>query len=233
MPHGKSSNQDQYLFNFIKAITGTKNQHKYNVIVAMDIDDVIKSQTQVHFELTHIFSYFYALIFRWVKIIKKYLISVLFVLSGISSVSAHPFYVSICQLYFNRETSALEIWVKIFTDDLANALEKEGHSQLYLGEAHEDPKTDSYLFQYLKKELTFQINGKQADYQFVGKESEDAVVWTYLEIKDVTELKSVQVNCKLLTGVFDTQNNMIQVEKDNKTKNLLLNKRETTGTVTF
>ena len=167
------------------------------------------------------------------KINKKYLISILFVLAGLMQVSAHPFYVSICQVYFNRETSSLEISLKTFVDDLARGLEESGHPHLYIGEDKEDPKTDAYLFDYLKKELRFEVNGKAVDYQFVGKELDEAVVWTYLEIRNVSDLKSIRTDCTLFTEVFDTQSNVIQVEKDKEIKNLLLSKRNTTGTITF
>lgn len=154
-------------------------------------------------------------------------------MSGISSGSAHPFYVSICQVYLNRETKSLEISVKIFADDLSKALANSGHDHLFIGEDREDPNTDTYLFNYLKSNLQFDINGKMAEYQFVGKEMEDAVIWTYLEIKNVDDLESVYAQCTLLTKVFDTQSNIIQVEKDKKIKNLLLNNRETSGTILF
>jgi len=168
-----------------------------------------------------------------VKINKKYLISVLLILIGLGNVSAHPFYVTICQVYFNKETTSLEISVKIFADDLTKALEKEGHTHLFIGEEREGPNTDTYIFDYMKKKLHFDVNGKPAEYQFVGKELDAAVVWTYLEIKNVENLKSIYTNCTLLTDLFDTQNNIIQVEKDKKVKNLLLNKREISGTITF
>ena len=167
------------------------------------------------------------------KINKKYLISILFILIGLSQVSAHPFYVSICQVYFNRETTSLEISLKIFADDLSKGLDNDGHPHLFIGEDKEDPKTDTYLFNYLKKELRFKVNGNPAEYQFVGKELDEAVVWTYLEITGVNDLKSIQTECTLLTELFDTQNNVIQVEKDKEIKNLLLNKRNTSGSITF
>ena len=109
------------------------------------------------------------------KINKKYLISILFILIGLSPVSAHPFYVSICQVYFNRETTSLEISLKIFADDLSKGLDNDGHPHLYIGEDREDPKTNTYLFNYLKKELRFTVNGKPVEYQFVGKELDEAV----------------------------------------------------------
>lgn len=167
------------------------------------------------------------------KINRKYRITLLFLFGSVASTVAHPFYVSICQLNFNRETSSVEISLKIFADDLGAGLEKAGHRNLYLGESKEDPKTDSYLFEYLKSKLRFKINGQPVSYQFVGKELDDAVVWTYLEIQHVNDLKSVEAECSVLVEVYDTQSNIVQVEKDKEIKNLLLNKQTTTGSIAF
>lgn len=167
------------------------------------------------------------------KINKKYLITLLILFGSIASTFAHPFYVSICQLNFNRETSSVEISLKIFADDLSAGLENAGHRNLYLGESKEDTKTDSYIFEYLKSKLKFKINGQAVSYQFVGKELDDAVVWTYLEIQNINDLKSVEAECSILAEVYDTQSNIIQVEKNKEIKNLLLNKQTTTGSITF
>jgi len=168
-----------------------------------------------------------------VKIDKKYLIFLLVILSTVGNAAAHPFFVSICEVHFNRETSSLELSIKTFTDDLTSGLVNQGHEHLNIGEENEDTATDQYLYAYLKKVLKFTINGKAVDYKFIGKEEEDAVVWTYLEIQGITELKELEVECSLLTEIHDTQSNMIQVDKDGKIKNILLDKRKTFGSLTF
>ncbi len=167
------------------------------------------------------------------KVNKKYLIFLLIILSTALKVQAHPFYVSICEVHFNRESSSLELSLKTFTDDLLAGLSNDGHEHLYIGEDREDSATDQYLYAYLKKVLKFTINGKQVDYAFIGKEEEDAVVWTYLEIKGITELNKLEVECSLLTEIYDTQSNMIQVDIDGKIKNILLDKRKIFGSLTF
>ena len=167
------------------------------------------------------------------KINKKYLIVLYFLISGVGFTSAHPFYVSICQVKFNSETSLLEVSLKIFTDDLIKGLENAGHRNLYIGEEKEDAKTDVYLFDYIKSKLQFTVNGKKEDYRFLGKEIDEAVVWSYFEIPGITDFESINVQCSLLLELYDTQNNIIQVEKDKEIKNLLLNNKNTVGTIAF
>lgn len=167
------------------------------------------------------------------KIVKKYLILLLLVAGAFSKGNAHPYYLSLCQVIFNSETKSLEIQLKIFADDLILGLENAGHRHLFLGEERENPETDKYLYEYLKKALHFRVNDKEADYKFVGKETDQAAVWIYLEISDVEDLKSVGVECNLLTEVLETQSNLIQIQKGKAVRNLLLNKRNTCGTLSF
>ena len=168
-----------------------------------------------------------------VKIYKKTFILILFLILGINSLKAHPFYVSICQLNYNNETKALEISVKTFTDDLLLGLENAGKTKLYLGEDKEDSKADEYIFAYLKSHFNFIVNSKKASLTFVGREIDSDVVWTYLEIENINDLTSIAVNCTLLTEVLEGQSNIVQVNKDGNIKNLLFNKNTTKGSLNF
>ncbi|WP_167619221.1 DUF6702 family protein [Maribellus sediminis] len=155
-----------------------------------------------------------------------------FVLSASASL-AHPYYVSICQIEYNRETHALEISLKVFADDLLLGLEKAGHKEVFLGEERENPNTDSHINEYVHSKLKFEVNGNPVEYKFIGKELEDDVVWSYFEISNVEELKTIDVQCTLLTEIHETQSNVIQVDKDKNIKNLLLGRRKTSGVLSF
>lgn len=167
------------------------------------------------------------------QINKKYFILVLFLLLGAKFSNAHPFYVSICQIDYNQETKSLEISVKVFADDLLLGLENIGKTNIYLGEEKENPKTDEYIFSYLNTQLSFVVNSEKANFKFVGREIEKDVVWTYLEIENVADLTSIDVDCTLLTEVLESQSNIVQVNKNGTIKNLLLNKNKVTGSIAF
>ena len=168
-----------------------------------------------------------------VKIIKKTIILQLFLILGLNSLQAHPFYVSICQVKYNKETNALEIALKTFVDDLILGLENSGKSRLYIGEEREDPNADVYIFEYLKSKMLFTVDSKKREFAFIGRELEEDVVWTYLEINDVEEFKKIDVESTLLTEVLEGQSNIIQVNKDGQLKNLLLNIRNSKGKLEF
>ena len=170
---------------------------------------------------------------KGMKISKKIILPVLFLFLGVFFSNAHPFYVSICQVDFNEQNQSLEISVKIFVDDLIEGLSEEGHSKLYIGEANEDAHADEYIYDYLNKSFRFKVNDVDTEPTFVGKEMEKDVVWSYMEINNIAQLNKIEVNCNLLTDVFSDQSNIIQVNKNGKIKNLLLNKRDTKGQLKF
>ncbi len=170
---------------------------------------------------------------KGMKIGKKIILPVLFLFLGVFFSQAHPFYVSICQVNYNQQNQSLEISVKIFADDLLVALSEEGHEKLYIGEDKENEHTDEYIFNYLTDKIHFSVNENEVQANFVGKEMEKDVVWTYLEINDIAQLNDIEVSCNLLTDVFSDQSNIIQVNKNGKIKNLLLSKRDTSGRLNF
>lgn len=167
------------------------------------------------------------------KVSKKSINLLLFLLLFCNFVSAHPFYVSICQIDHNEETQALEVSVKIFADDLLLALKENGHTHLYLGEEKEHPDLDTIINTYLTKKLQIRIDNKTLNHRFVGREQEKDVVWIYLEMEQVDPFHSLEIECSMLTEVLPDQSNIVQVRKSDARKNLLLNKRKTKGTLHF
>jgi len=168
-----------------------------------------------------------------VKAAKKILFLFIFFLIGNISVQAHPFYVSICKIDFNRDSQSLEISVKIFANDLLGAFENLGEKNIYLGEKKERPDTDKLIADYIKSKLKIKVEGKQTELAFVGKEMETDAVWSYFEIEHVSSLSEIEVTCNLLTEIFQGQNNIIQVNNGKEIKNMLLNKDKNSDTLTF
>ncbi len=156
----------------------------------------------------------------------------IFVFTAVSS-NAHPFYVSIFQIDYNSENKSLEISVKIFADDLLFALEKNGEKNIFLGEEKERSDTDDLIYSYIISKFGLTVNGEKRIPNFIGKEMEADVVWTYLEIENINELIAIDVSCNLLTEIYPTQSNIIQVNNGKEIKNLLLNKRKTKDSLNF
>lgn len=165
---------------------------------------------------------------------KLFIIGVLLLLfCGLKEGNTHPFYVSICQINHNEQNHSLEISVKIFADDLQTALYERNIENLFLGESREIPQSDQYISEYLNDNISISPNGKPREFSFIGKELEDDAIWCYLEIKDVDILNNIEVKDTILTEIFATQNNIVQVTSKGKTKNLLLRKDKISGSLIF
>ncbi len=169
-----------------------------------------------------------------VKITKKIFLLfylVLFIETGFAS--AHPFYLSLCQIDYNAENHSLEISVKIFADDLLNALRERKQTDLHLGEQQENPKTNEYVFNYLKDNLSIKTDNTPVTISYVGKEMEDSAVWCFLEVTDVASFSKIQVTDQILTEIYDSQSNVVQVNNKGKILNLLLKKDNPSGELSF
>ena len=146
----------------------------------------------------------------------------------------HKFYVSISEVNHNAENASLEISMKIFTDDLEDALEVGASKKIWLGDPEREvPETDSLLANYLERKLTFTVNGEAQTPIFIGKELEADVTWCYLEIKDVTDLKSIAIDNRLFLDLFDEQKNLVHIYANDKEKSLFLRRGKSSGEVTY
>ena len=78
----------------------------------------------------------------------KKLINPIFVLLisfAFLSMEAHKFHVSLTQLYYNEDANQIEITLRIFADDMQEAIKHNDNIDLYLtsGQRHKD--SDKYI----------------------------------------------------------------------------------------
>lgn len=152
-----------------------------------------------------------------------------FLIFGSSFLSAHPFYVSICEVNYNSETKSLEISLRIFTDDLEKTMQDWSAEKLYLGENNESQKTDSLLKNYILQELTIAVDGKSTPFHFIGKEVVQALTWIYLETENISDFEKIELSNRILFQTFPSQTNLVHVNNKGETKSLLLTKNNPVG----
>lgn len=152
--------------------------------------------------------------------IKHFIFFLLFISS--LTASAHPFFVSICEINYNAENQSLEISLRTFTDDLEKGLQDWGAGKLYLGESNESMKADSVLKDYIFKILSIEVDQKNTNLEYLGKEVERELTWVYLEVKHIPDFDEISVSDRLLFQTYSGQTNLIHVNHRNKIKSLLL-----------
>ncbi len=155
--------------------------------------------------------------------------------SIIESTDLHEFHISKCVIECNEETKAIEVSLHIFIDDLEEALRQQGADKLFICTEKESKKAEKYLNRYLQNHFVLNVNGEKVEYEFLGKEiSEDlAAVWCYLEVKDVTEISSLELKNDLLMEVFDDQRNIISLSANDKEEYLMFDRDNASKTINF
>lgn len=150
-----------------------------------------------------------------------------------AAVPLHDFHVSITTIDHNPRTQALEITVKIFTDDLERSIQALGGGNLYLGGPNEAADADSLVHAYLRNRLSLALDGRPATYAWVGKEVELDAVWCYVEVTQVGKFSSLEITNRILTELFDDQANVVHCKVRGASKSLFLSKNAVTDRVSF
>jgi vacuolar-type H+-ATPase subunit F/Vma7 len=138
----------------------------------------------------------------------------------------HPFYVGITEINYNESSHSLEITLRFFTDDFENALSK--HSDMNILLTHEDAlqKYAPQIERYIKEKLEIILAGKKAHLNYVGSESDEEAIWTYLEVKNIREISEVLIRNEIFFELFDTQMHLVHFNVAGKKKSYQLNRRK-------
>jgi hypothetical protein len=146
---------------------------------------------------------------------------------------AHTYYLSLTQIEFNPKRKSIEVIINVFVDDIETALNKIHGKKFQLNTKSQLRHADTYFTQYLKDHLSFKIDGKSVQFNFIGKEYDSDVVFFYLEIKDIQSIKEIEVNSTILIQYFPEQQNLVKSNINKKHKSLLLTKKEQKGVLKY
>ena len=151
-----------------------------------------------------------------------------FLVAAISSVGViHPLHVSVCEIEYDADSKSLEIIQRIFLDDLETQVRRDrSQPELDITLPGGGLSTDQLVESYLQRRLQFVVNGKQAEYRYLGHEIEGDVIFCYMEIEKVKKLRSLRVQSSILADVFDDQVNIVHVEVGRKLRSMKLTSRE-------
>lgn len=142
------------------------------------------------------------------------------------SFSAHKYYLSLTQINYKSEAKSIQIIINVFMDDIETALNKDYNIDLQLTTKKELKNNDVYFEKYLKEKLFFKVDNIAKNFTFIGKEYDGDLVYFYLEIEDVNQLKTIDITNNILTAHFPKQQNLTKCKLGEKHKSILLTKQE-------
>lgn len=135
----------------------------------------------------------------------------------------HPFYLSVTELKYNEKEKALQGSVKLFTNDLEDALKKIHQQTVDLINPKDTLHTKKLLAAYLKKRLSIQVNGEPKSYDLIGFEREQDAIWLYIELKNCPAPKKIDIENSLLYDFIKEQMNIVHFEVGGEKKSLKVN----------
>ncbi|EAQ41421.1 DUF6702 family protein [Polaribacter sp. MED152] len=150
----------------------------------------------------------------------------LFIALPLLSFTAHKYYLSLTQINYKSEAKAVQIIINVFMDDIELALNKDFDIDLQLTTKRELKNNDVYFEKYLKDKLALKVDGKEKNFNYLGKEYDGDLVFFYLEIENINKVNSIDVSNKILIEHFPKQQNLIKSKVGKKNKSVLLTKDE-------
>lgn len=145
---------------------------------------------------------------------------------------AHDYHASITDAKYNPRTQSLEVAVKVFMDDLEEALSHRNKTRVTYNQS---PKVQQYVHEYIIASLSFETEkGKPLRSTFVGAEQEADVVWIYFEVPVKAEaLSHLYVRNVVLQELFNDQMNIVNLDFKGKVNSTLFQKNDGTRKMSF
>jgi len=146
----------------------------------------------------------------------------------------HPFFVSMTEFEYDAKDKALDISVRIFTDDFENTLRKF-HPGVKVDILHpaDQAQMNQFVADYIQKHLQLQVNGKPVTINFVGYEQQSESIWSYFEIKGLTTVQKVDIMNNLLHDYNTNQINMMHIKVGDKEQSYKLDYPDNKTTFSF
>lgn len=136
----------------------------------------------------------------------------------------HKYYISLTKIDFIEKEKSVQITMRFFIDDIETTLESRYEVDLELGTEKENKKADVYLEKYIASKFKIIINQEVKNFDFLGKEYENDLVFFYLEIIDIEAIDDISVQNKMLFEDFPEQENFIKININNFKKTFVLRK---------
>ena len=134
----------------------------------------------------------------------------------------HEFYVSISYMEYDSERKAIEVQKKIFFDDFEIALKKKNNLDKFDILKTKTEIVDNYIEAYLKENVSFEVNDKVYDINYLGHEYINGTINCYYEVLKIKKIKNIIITDRSLFTSFDEQENLIYFEMMDKLSTIRL-----------
>ena len=138
-------------------------------------------------------------------------LAVVVLVTGLAPVAAgaHKFYVSLATIEHNAAEQSLEITMRLFADDLEQAVARETGKPL----THGQPGFEAAVLAVVQRAFTVrQADGRPVTLTWVGLENKVDVTWVYVEAPKVPSTAGLTLRDTIFMDLFPDQVNMVHVK---------------------
>ena len=133
----------------------------------------------------------------------------------------HPYYVSTLEIDYRPDRMALQITMRVFTDDWQLMLNTHYDETLRLDPDTDTEKVLTHSADYFQQHLELNLNGTDVTPSVLGKEYQDDQLVMYLEIAGVAEFQTLEVSNRILFTELEGQQNIVRIKTPTKRKSFL------------
>lgn len=149
----------------------------------------------------------------------------LILIIGFLSIGAtiHDHHVGTTEIKYSESSETYQITLKLFTDDLENAVLKDSGEIIKLGIDEENSNSDLQIFSYLDKHFSIKFpEGETVNLTKIGRETELDITWVYYESQKTKPMSALTVNNSIFMELHPDQTHIVNIEQNGATKSTLL-----------
>jgi len=146
---------------------------------------------------------------------------------------SHKIHVSVTHLEFNQPRQTVEIVIRVFTDDLENALSRSGAREVKIdpGAAGKDKRVGEQVMAYLRGKFELKNKaGRPVILSWNGIEGQPDglanMFWLYFKGRMPGGLEGAQMRNKIFCELFDDQVNIVNAKHQGKQIGLMFESKD-------
>jgi hypothetical protein len=149
--------------------------------------------------------------------------------SAFSTPHPHKIHVSVTYLEFNHPKQTVEIVVRVFTDDLENALSQRAKRAVKIdpATADKDRRVGDLVMAYLRSNFELKNKaGHPITLSWNGIEGQMDMFWLYVKGRMSGGLEGAQIRNKIFCELFDDQVNIVNAKHQGKQIGLMFESKD-------
>ncbi|MGE0886327.1 MAG: DUF6702 family protein [Blastocatellales bacterium] len=142
---------------------------------------------------------------------------------------SHKIHVSVAQIEFDQKSQSVEVVIRVYADDLENALSQHAKRQIKIdpATANKDKRINEAVIAYLRDNFELKSKaGRPVKLAFTGMEWQVDMFWLYVEGKMLTGLDGSQLRNRIFFELFDDQVNIVNTKIQNRQIGLMFEPKD-------